>query len=103
MNYDRIVQIVVSLIFIVLIILLGVNYKYSKEGMDTNIKYIDPTDFSVGEIKMNKYMSANLCNNSILYPINSIEVNYNDNTGYKATSQNVDSKSCDCQQFIQSP
>ena len=101
MNYDRIFQIAFSLVIIGLVILLVVNYK-SIEGMDTGINYIDPADFSVGEFKMDKYRSANVCNDSILYPINSIDVNYKDNMPYRVTSQNANVKSCECQQFIQS-
>jgi hypothetical protein len=73
-----------------------------KEGIEIVPNYINPTEFEVGEMKTGEYKSANLCNDKVLYPINSIDVNYNDNTTAKAASGNH-GKSCGCQEFIQSP
>jgi hypothetical protein len=95
-------ELIVFGISILIIYLVFVWDTDCKEGIEIDPKYINPTEFEVGEINNDKYRSANLCNDKVLYPINSLDVNYNDNTTAKAASDNY-RKSCGCQEFIQSP
>ena len=55
--------------------------------------YIKPQEFKVGKMKKNKYRSCNLCNQNVLYPINSLEVDYGDKFP----------ENCKCTKFIKSP
>ena len=55
--------------------------------------YIKPQEFKVGKMKKNKYRSCNLCNQNVLYPINSLEVDYGDKFP----------ENCKCIKFIKSP
>lgn len=41
-----------------------------------NVKYINPTEFKVGMVEMKKYRSADLCNDTVLYPINGLGPEY---------------------------
>lgn len=97
MKIENILNLFFSILFVISVGILYINY----EGYDSvdleNIKdkkYINPAEFKVGDIKMDGYKSANLCNDKVLYPINSLNVDY-DNDASK--------KECDCQEFIQSP
>lgn len=55
--------------------------------------YIFPHDRKVGLIKGEKWRSANLCNDKVLYPIQQLEVDY----GTKMP------KNCPCTEFVQAP
>lgn len=55
--------------------------------------YIMPKKFNVGMINNPKYVSMNDCNHNVLYPINSVDVDY----GSKMPSY------CPCMRFIQAP
>lgn len=60
-------------------------------------RYLEPTTFEVGV--MNKkdcgteYKSSNLCNDTVLYPINALDVSYG----------SVMPEKCGCMEFIQAP
>lgn len=60
----------------------------------TKRPYINPKTFDVGLMNMKKYQSSNLCDNSVLYPLNMIDVKY----GTPPVSSE-----CPCTQFIQAP
>lgn len=55
--------------------------------------YINPTDFSIGVIKRDKYQSADQCHPNVLYPINGLGVDYG----------SVRPNNMPCAQFLQSP
>jgi hypothetical protein len=70
-----------------------VRRKVEPDSTKSVISQINPKVFNTNDIKYDSYKSSNLCNDKVLYPINSLDVNYD----------NKMSSNCKCQQFIQSP
>lgn len=60
-------------------------------------RYLEPATFEVGVDPKKDcgsgYQSANLCNNTVLYPINALDVSYG----------SVMPEKCGCMEFIQAP
>lgn len=64
-----------------------------KQHQINNQTYITPKNYQLGRINENVYKSSNLCDNTILKPINGLEVDY----GSKVP------EGLPCARFIQSP
>lgn len=89
----------IKIFTVIVILLLGLNIVFiwkddSKvsSSSNSNTKTIKPATFNIGEIPTEKFKASSLCNDKVLYPINSLDVDY----GNKM-------KDCPCNQFLASP
>jgi hypothetical protein len=87
-NYNKLYLI----LFFILILIIGGGIAFYLID-NKNEHYIRPQNFRIGKIKQKKYKSCNLCNPNVLYPINSLDVDY----GSKFPDN------CKCGDFIKSP
>lgn len=71
--------------------------KLQEKNNESPQRYLEPTTFEVGVMPSNcgkdAYKSSNLCNDTVLYPINALDVSYG----------SVMPEKCGCMEFIQPP
>ena len=82
--------IIVAVVLIVSLYLVWIGKKSDKKS-STNPD-IKSATFNLGVLPSEKFKAASLCNDKVLYPINSLDVDY----GSKM-------KDCPCNQFLASP
>jgi hypothetical protein len=79
MEIENILNILFTILFIISTCILYIKQETYDSFQTKNIennKYLNPTEFKVGDIKMDTYKSANLCNSKVLYPIKNLNVDY---------------------------
>jgi len=93
------VIVVVGIIAGVIVVVLDRHYKHKKHKKSPKrVTNTPTTPYSLG-VQHEPYKSANLCDDTVLYPLNSIDVDYN----YPKGSLPPIPDDCPCTMFIKSP